>query len=79
VDEDARLEPRALDLVALDMALERLEDIDSRHSQIVELRFFGGLTTDEIAVALQVAPITIKRDWALARAWLYRELTREAP
>ena len=76
IDEDARLEPRALDLMALDMALERLGDIDRRHSQIVELRFFGGLTTDEIAGVLQVAPITVKRDWAMARAWLYRELNQ---
>ena len=75
-DDDARLEPRALDLVALDVALDKLGDLDARHSQIVELRFFGGLTTDEIAGVLQVAPITVKRDWSMARAWLYRELTR---
>jgi RNA polymerase sigma-70 factor (ECF subfamily) len=43
----------------------------------VELRFFGGLTVDEIAAALRVAPITVKRDWAVAKAWLYRELQRD--
>ena len=66
--------PLDLDIVALDAALDKLDGIDSRQSQLVEMRFFGGLTVDEIAVALDVAPITVKRDWALARAWLFREL-----
>lgn len=64
----------ALDVLALDLALQRLAAIDPRQSRLVELRFFGGLTVEETADALGVAAITVKRDWALARAWLYREL-----
>ncbi len=67
-------DPYDLDLIALDAALERLAAIDERQSRLVELRFFGGLTIEEVAAALDVSPITVKRDWALARAWLYREL-----
>lgn len=63
-----------VDMLALDAALDRLAAIDRRQSELVELRFFAGLTVDETAVALDVAPITVKRDWALARAWLFREL-----
>jgi RNA polymerase sigma factor (TIGR02999 family) len=66
--------PVDVDVLALDSALEKLGRLDSRQSQLVELRFFGGLTVDEIAAALDIAPITVKRDWALARAWLFREL-----
>jgi RNA polymerase sigma factor (TIGR02999 family) len=62
------------DLELLDAALDRLRTLDHRQSQIVELRFFAGLTVDEIAEVLGVAPITVKRDWAMARSWLYREL-----
>ena len=62
------------DVVALDLALERLAALDPRQARLVELRFFGGLTFDEAAVVLDVAAITLKRDWALARTWLYREL-----
>jgi DNA-directed RNA polymerase specialized sigma24 family protein len=58
----------------LDAALDRLSEAYPRQSQLVELRFFGGLTVQETATVLGVAPITVKRDWALARAWLYREL-----
>jgi RNA polymerase sigma factor (TIGR02999 family) len=61
-----------VDVLALDAALERLAAEYPRQSQLVELRFFGGLTVPEIAAVLGVAPITVKRDWALARAWLYR-------
>lgn len=71
--------PIAVDIVALDAALDKLGRVDPRHSQLVELRFFAGLTVDEIAAALHVAPITVKRDWALARAWLFRELHHEVP
>ena len=63
-----------MDVVALDPALQRLAEKYPRQSQLVELRFFGGLTVEEIAAVLDVAPITVKRDWALAKAWLYREL-----
>jgi RNA polymerase sigma factor (TIGR02999 family) len=69
--------PVDADLVALDEALDKLEAIAPRQSQLVEMRFFAGLTVDEIAEALEIAPITVKRDWAHARAWLFRELQRE--
>jgi len=66
-------EPRA-DLVALDEALTALATIDDRKSQVVELRFFGGLGVEETAEVLKVSPETVKRDWKLAKAWLRREL-----
>jgi RNA polymerase sigma factor (TIGR02999 family) len=62
------------DLVALDQALVKLEKADPRAARVVELRFFGGLTEDEVAEALGVAPITVKRDWRAARAWLISRL-----
>ena len=74
VDADATLDPPGMDVLALDVALEKLATIDPRQSQLVELRFFGGLTVEETASVLKVAPITVKRDWALARTWLYREM-----
>jgi RNA polymerase sigma factor (TIGR02999 family) len=77
-DRDAGFEPLTEDVVALDRALQRLSESYPRQGQLVELRFFGGLTVDEIATVLDVAPITIKRDWALAKAWLYRELQGQA-
>ena len=58
---------------ALDEALEHLARLSSRQSQIVELRYFGGLTVDEVARVLRISPKTVKRDWSLARAWLRRE------
>jgi RNA polymerase sigma factor (TIGR02999 family) len=61
-------------LAALGDALERLEKIDKRQSQIVECRFFAGLSVDDTAAALDISPATVKRDWTLARAWLYREM-----
>lgn len=61
-------------LVALDEALGRLEQIDPRQSKVVECRFFGGLTIEETATALGVSPRTVKRDWAVAQAWLHREM-----
>jgi RNA polymerase sigma factor (TIGR02999 family) len=67
------------DLVALDDALGALETIHPRKSRVVELRFFGGLTVDETAEALQISPDTVKRDWRFAKLWLVRELTREPP
>jgi RNA polymerase sigma factor (TIGR02999 family) len=69
-------EPRA-DLIALDDALNDLAAIDPRKSEVVELRFFGGLSVEETAEVLKVSPETIKRDWRLAKAWLVRELRRE--
>jgi RNA polymerase sigma factor (TIGR02999 family) len=62
------------DLVALDAALDVLARTDARKSQVVEMRFFGGLTVEETAEALKVSVDTVMRDWKLARAWLLREL-----
>jgi RNA polymerase sigma factor (TIGR02999 family) len=62
--------------VDLDEALERLGKIDERHVRVVECRFFGGMTVEETAEALGIAPATVKRDWSLARAWLNKELSR---
>ena len=66
------------DVIRLDDALQALAALDDRKSRVVELRFFGGLTADQTAVALQVSPKTVLRDWEFARAWLQRELIREA-
>jgi len=66
---------RPPDLVAIDDALNALAVFDSRKCQIVELRFFGGLSVEETAKALQVAPITVMREWNKAKAWLYDELS----
>jgi RNA polymerase sigma factor (TIGR02999 family) len=63
------------DLMALDEALRALTDLDARKGQVVELRFFGGLTVEESAEVLQVSPETVRRDWRLARAWLHRRLS----
>ena len=65
----------AQQLVELDAALDRLRRFDERACRVVECRFFAGLSVEETAAALQVAPVTVKRDWSLARAWLQRELT----
>ena len=69
--------PRDLDLVALDDALAELAKLDPQQSRVIELRFFGGLSIEETAVALNVSAATVKREWASARAWLYRELSRK--
>jgi RNA polymerase sigma factor (TIGR02999 family) len=63
------------DLLALDEALNRLNEIDNRKSQVVELRFFGGMSVEESAEVLKVSAETVKRDWRLAKVWLMRELT----
>ena len=62
------------DLVAVHEALLAFEEVDARAAKVVELRFFGGLENDEVALALDVSLATVKRDWAVARAWLHREL-----
>ena len=67
----------ALDVVALDRALEALAKVDARKSRTIELRFFGGLSVEETAEVLQVSPDTVKRDWRLAKLWLLRELEGE--
>lgn len=66
---------KSIDLMALDEALERLAENDERRSRIVELRYFGGLSSEETAQVLGLSEITIKREWLKAKAWLYRELT----
>ncbi len=66
---------QGVDLVALDDALTGLEMLDARQSRVVELRFFGGLSLEETAHVLGVSVATVRRDWSLARAWLYRELS----
>jgi RNA polymerase sigma factor (TIGR02999 family) len=68
-------EERSAHVVALDDALKCLAEIDPRKSQIVELRFFGGLSIEETAEILQISPGTVMRDWTLAKAWLRREIT----
>jgi RNA polymerase sigma-70 factor, ECF subfamily len=73
---EVSVKPRA-DLVALNDALNRLAVIDPRKSQVVELRFFAGLTAEEAAAVLRVSPHTVLRDWKLAKVWLHRELTGE--
>jgi RNA polymerase sigma-70 factor (ECF subfamily) len=65
----------ATDLVALDEALNALARLDPRKVQVVEMRFFGGLSVEETAAVLKVSPVTVMRDWSSAKAWLYRELT----
>jgi RNA polymerase sigma factor (TIGR02999 family) len=65
---------RGTDLVALDDALSALAAVDVRKSQVIEMRFFGGLSVEETAEALHVSPETVMRDWKLAKAWLLREL-----
>ena len=66
---------RDQDLVALDDAMRALARIDARKAQVVELRFFGGLSVEETAEVLKVSPVTVMRDWSTARAWLYREMS----
>src|SRR5438445_8283061 len=66
---------RTADLVALDEAMSALARFDARKMQVVEMRFFGGLSVEETAEVLKVSPVTVMRDWSTAKAWLYRELT----
>lgn len=77
--EDALAVPleQETNLIALDEALKNLADLNPRQSQIVELRYFGGLGEEEIAAALEISVRTVRRDWSVARAWLYRELSRQ--
>jgi RNA polymerase sigma factor (TIGR02999 family) len=71
-------DPQQPDLAELDRALDELLELDERQAQLVELRFFGGLTLEEAAAALEVSLATANRDWAMAKAWLYRRLNRDA-
>jgi len=73
-DSDCAAEDRLEEILALDRCLRRLEEIDPRQSRIVELRYFGGLSVEEVAEVLGVSAKTVKRDWSVARAWLYGQL-----
>ena len=75
LEEDAIAPQAAVDIVALDEALERLAAVDPQQGRVVELRFFAGLSVKETAEALGVSAATVKRDWATAKLWLYNELT----
>jgi RNA polymerase sigma-70 factor (ECF subfamily) len=80
LDESATLSPeRDEDLLAVDEALERLAAIDERQAAIVELRFFGGLSVEEVAEALGLSKRTIEHEWTMVRAWLRRELSEDGP
>jgi len=68
---------RDVDLIRLDDALQDLQKMDERQSRIVELRFFAGLSIEEASAVIGVSPMTLKREWAMARAWLFRELRRD--
>ncbi len=76
VEAEAKSDERSADLVALDDALKALAQLDERKSRIIELRYFGGLSVEETAEVLQVSTRTIKREWSLAQAWLFRELSK---
>jgi len=76
-DAPSALHQRNIDVLALDAALDRLAELDARQARVVELRFFGGLDLDETAASLDVSPTTVKRDWKMAKAWLFRELGGE--
>jgi RNA polymerase sigma-70 factor, ECF subfamily len=80
LDEAAAVtETRSEELLALDDALERLAGLDLRKSQIVELRYFGGLTVEETAEFLKLSQRTVEREWNMAKAWLYRALSGGEP
>jgi RNA polymerase sigma factor (TIGR02999 family) len=78
-EADAATQQPLDDLIALSEALGRLERLDARQAQVVECRFFGGLSIDETAEALNISAATVSRDWTFARAWLHRELVSAMP
>ena len=78
-DHDVAGSDRSIDVVALDQALDRLAVLDAQQSRVVELRFFGGLSVEETAEALDISPATVKREWAMAKAWLHQQLAAGAP
>jgi RNA polymerase sigma-70 factor (ECF subfamily) len=77
-EAEAMSEERSVEMMALDEALQRLSAIDARKSRVVELRYFGGLSVKEAAEVLKVSPVTVARDWEMAKAWLARELGHES-
>jgi RNA polymerase sigma-70 factor, ECF subfamily len=74
----ATSENSAEDIIALDDALKQLAILDERKNQVVEMKFFGGLTTEEIAEVLKISPETVKRDWSFSKTWLSRELAKSS-
>ena len=74
-DVSPAVQPTSVDVLALDQALSALASMDARQSHVVELRFFAGLSIDEAADALEMSPATVEREWALAKAWLFRRLS----
>jgi RNA polymerase sigma-70 factor, ECF subfamily len=78
-EEQVRSPRSQVDVLALDEALQSLSKIDSRKARVVELRYFGGLSIDEAAEALGISPETAKRDWKVAKSWLYQQLTANKP
>jgi RNA polymerase sigma factor (TIGR02999 family) len=75
LDEAALVSPeQSKEIIELHEALERLAALDSRKAQVIELKYFGGLNYDEIAEVLKVSPVTVRRDWRFAKAWLYSQL-----
>jgi RNA polymerase sigma factor (TIGR02999 family) len=78
VSEAAGMAERASEMIALDRALDALAEMDPRKGRIVEMKFFGGLTTEEVAVVLGVTPRTIEREWRAAKAWLHRAVGDDA-
>ncbi|MEP6569086.1 MAG: sigma-70 family RNA polymerase sigma factor [Acidobacteriota bacterium] len=77
ISEAAQMsQPRAAELLALDEALIELSKLDPRKSRVVELRYFGGLSVEETAAVLEVSPITVRRDWRAAKAWLYQAVNK---
>lgn len=74
VEERAMGESTKIDLIALDAALNQLAAIDLQQSKVVELRYFSGLTVEETAEVLEISPATVKRDWSVAKAWLYKAI-----
>jgi RNA polymerase sigma-70 factor (ECF subfamily) len=76
LEDHAVHQARSVDVLALDQALTRLDRIDPRQRQVVELRYFSGLSIEETAAAMDISPATVKREWTMARAWLHAELAR---
>ena len=80
LDEAVKVtEPVAVDILALDRALDEMAAFDPRQRDLVELKFFAGLTIDEAAMALGISPATVEREWAIAKAWLYQRLSSRQP
>ena len=77
-EEVLRIDDQAEELIALDEALTRLAKIDKRQAQIVEYRYFGALSIEDTAEIMGISPATVKRDWTMAKAWLYREVRAPA-